>query len=67
MREPLGLKKEGGHICVRLLLVHHLFKLVRHSFKLVELILAHLPVIDHVHDYLLWVSLESVFELIKFS
>jgi len=47
--------------------VHHLFELVRQSFKLVKLILAHLPVADHVHDYLLWVPLESVPEPIKLS
>jgi hypothetical protein len=47
--------------------VHHLFELIRHSFKLIELILAHLPVADHVHNYLLWVALKCFPELCELS
>jgi hypothetical protein len=38
--------------------MHHLLKLFRHGLELVELLFTHLAISEHVHNYLLWVSLE---------
>ena len=45
--------------------MHHLLKLVRHRFKLIELLLRHLTIGQHVHYNLLWVSAECVPELVE--